>query len=123
MITSLSGGVEGNLAVVNADGKLETHVTDTVTTQQAAYTVHRTSATVTTSSGALVGARPGRRSLWIQNQGANPVYLRFGAAAATTSDWLVPPLGEFRAEEFPFESEIRAISTTDSSTVLVLEMA
>jgi hypothetical protein len=112
-----TGTGEGYLARVTEEGRVET------STKPASATVHRTSVTVQTTSGLLVGEREGRRSFHGQNQGANPVHLRFEAAAATNADWLVAPGGVFRAEEFPYEGEVRAIAIGGTSVFLVLELA
>lgn len=115
--TIMDGGGSGYLASVNSDGELATASTP------AAHAVFRTSVTVQTTSGVLVGARTGRRGLWVQNQGANPVFLKFDPSAATAGDWQVAAGSEFRAETFAYEGEIRAISTGGNSAVLALEMA
>ena len=116
---------EGYTARVNSDGQISTQaeVTNAVDTRPASGDLTRSSVTVQTTSGVLVSALAGRRSIWIQNQGVNPVYVRFAAAAATAGDWLVPAGGELRLERFPYEGEIRAIAPVANSTVLVLEMA
>ena len=116
---------EGYTAHVNSDGQIatEAEVTNAVETHPAIRDLTRTSVSVGTTSGQLVAALAGRRGIWIQNQGANPIYVRFAAAAATTADWLIPPGGEFRQDHFPYEGEIRAIAGVASSQTLVLEMA
>ena len=122
---AIQSSPEGYTARVNSDGQLstESEVTNAVETQPAIGSITRTSVTVQTTSGTLVAALGGRRGIWIQNQGANPVYLRFAAAAATAADWLLAPGGEFRQERFPYEGEIRAIAVGGTSVTLVLEMA
>ncbi len=132
IVTLQAGDGSGRVATVNASGRLEsqvgntvtTEVANTVTTKRAPVMAFRTSANVGNSSGVLVSARTGRQGFYAQNQDAvNAVYLRFEAMTATNQDWKVPPGGEFRAESFPYEGEIRAISDGANSTVLVLEMA
>ncbi|MCK6478980.1 MAG: hypothetical protein HUU06_00395 [Planctomycetaceae bacterium] len=132
IVTLQAGDGSGRTATVNASGQIETSVGNTVattvgntvTTTPSPLSAYRTSATVGTSSGTLVSARSGRRGLWVQNRHAtNSVYLRFEAAAATTSDWLLPPGGEFRAESINYEGEVRAIASGADTTVLVVEFA
>lgn len=117
MSTAIEGGDgRGHLAEVTPEGKLR------VTSRSEDLVAYRASVTVQTTSGQLVAGLAGRRGLWVQNQGANPVYLRFEAAAATNTDWLVGAGGEFRAEDFPYEGEVRAIAVGGTSVVLVLQM-
>jgi hypothetical protein len=121
---AVQGSPEGYLAKVNSDGQVETatEVTNTVDTKPAAAAAYRTRVTLTTTSGTLLSARTGRRGLWLQNQGANPVYLSFEAAAATAQDWLLAAGGEYRAESFPYEGEVRAIAVGGGSAVLAIEL-
>jgi hypothetical protein len=124
MNVAVQGSPEGYIAKVNSDGQVETatEVTNTVDVKAAAGAVYRTRVTVAVTSGTLLSSRTGRRGLWIQNQGANPVYLRFEAAAATAQDWLVAAGGEYRAENFPYEGEVRAIAVGGNSAVLGIEL-
>lgn len=92
-------------------------------TRPSEHGVQRSSVTVGVASGQLVGALDGRRGIWVQNQGANPVYLRFDTVAATAADWLVAPGGEFRAESMAYAGAIQAIAVGGNSVVLVLQMA
>ena len=122
---AIQSSPEGYTARVNSDGQLstESEVTNAVDTQPAIGSLTRTSVTVQVTSGTLVAALAGRRGLFLQNQGANPVFLRFAAAAATAADWLVAPGAEFREARFPYEGEIRAIAVGGTSVVLVVEVA
>lgn len=124
IVTLQAGDGSGRTATVNASGRLETQVANTVTTQPAGVQAYRTVATVGTSSGTLVSSRTGRRGIYVRNQDATKTaYLRFEGVAATTSDWPVPPGGEFRSENFPYEGEIRAIASGADTSVLVVELA
>jgi hypothetical protein len=110
-----TGTGEGYTLTVNADGRAETQ------TKAGPTSAVRTAATVTTTSGTLVGERAGRQGLWVQNQGANAVHLRFDDAAATAADWLVPAGTGLRVERFSYEGAIQAIAVGGSSAVLVVE--
>ncbi|NUN52308.1 MAG: hypothetical protein HUU06_05915 [Planctomycetaceae bacterium] len=124
MNVAVQGSPEGYLAKVNSDGQMETatEVTNTVATKPGAAAAYRTRVTLTTTSSTLLAARTGRRGLWIQNQGANPVYLRFEAAAATNQDWLLAAGGEFRADNFAYEGEVRGATGAGTSAVLGIEL-
>jgi hypothetical protein len=110
-----TGTGEGYTLVVDADGNAAT------VTRLAAVEVVRTTGTVGTSSAELLPARPGRQGLLLQNQGANPVHLRFGDAAATASDWLVAAGGEVRMERLAYAGAVQAIAVGGSAAVLALE--
>ena len=118
-----TGTGEGFLARVTSTGNLQTEVGNTVTVERADVTVYRAFVNAGTTSGTLLGARTGRQSLWIQNQGAFPCYLRFANAAATNQDWLVAAGGEFRAEDFRYADIITVITVGGNSNILALEMA
>jgi hypothetical protein len=130
-VSIMTGTGEGTLAKVSTTGSLQSEVVNTVdvdvgntvTVQKEGFTVYRTHSSVGTTSATLVGARAGRQGLWIQNQGANPVYLRFENAAAANTDWLVPAGGEFRAEDFSYAGIVTAIAGGAASNVLALEVA
>jgi len=115
--TIQSGDGQGYAAKVSEDGLLATE------TQASPHGVYRSSVNVTATSGTLVAARAGRRGIWVQNQGANPAYLRFDSSAALVTDWSIAAGGEFRSDSFAYEGEIRAISVGAGTTVLVLESA
>ena len=130
-VSIMDGTGQGGLASVTAGGSLKTEVGNTVdvavgntvTVERAGLSAYRTRGTVGTSSGTLLSARTGRQGLFLQNQGANPVYLRFGSAAATNQDWLVAPGGEFRAEDFRYADVVTAIAAGGNADVLALELA
>jgi hypothetical protein len=107
----------GNLLTVSPEGEAATQ------TRPSEHGVVRSSVTVGVGSGVLVGALDGRRGIWVQNQGANPVFLLFGPGVAANTDWLVAPGGEFRAETMAYSGAIQAIAAGGNSVVLVLQMA
>jgi hypothetical protein len=117
-----SGNGLGYTVAVTEAGSLQTEVGNTVTTQRIALSIYRTLVSAGTSSGQLVGQRAGRQSIWIQN-GANPAHVRFANAGASTSDWLIPAGGEFKAENFTYVGIITVITTGGSSNMVVLEQA
>ena len=108
---------EGYGVRVKADGRLTTEATE------APVSVVRSVVTVQTTSGTLAAARPGRRGVRLLVLGANVVYVRFEAVAATNQDWAVAAGAQLVMDPFPYEGEIRAIAVGGSSNVLVLESA
>lgn len=76
--------------------------------------------TVTSASGSLLAANPGRQYLLIQNQHATAsIYLKFGAAA-TTAGIKIPPGGNYEPSPAVPTQEIFAIGDTASNTTITV---
>jgi len=122
MTTVLSDSLRGFTAKVDQEGSLQARVAGTVATTRAAVTLdtdHR-GADVSTTSSELVGATTGRQALYISNNGAAAVYLRFGTGAASANDFLLPA-GE-RVTFHPVgDDSLKAISAAGTCRVAVIE--
>lgn len=115
----------GNTVSVDVQNTVDTQVQNTVTTKPAALQAYRTAATVGTASAQLVAGRSGRRGFMIRNLDvANTIHVRFdGAASATTSDWPIPPGGELKETNLPYDGAIQAIASAANTNALVWEFA
>lgn len=81
-----------------------------------------TAGTVGTASAQLVAANPSRRYLHIQNGSqTEPIFIRFGAAATTTTGFRLGPGSSFETDAACPDNAVHAISTAAGVPVVIVE--
>lgn len=118
-VVTLAGSVDGNIARVDTEGRLEVAVLPPVTAVEQSSPVAPAGA-----SGQIVASRTGRTRLLIQNLGAFPAHLSFapGTRPATPVDLMVPPGGTFEMCCYArYEGPVQAFGLGGASQLAVVQ--
>jgi hypothetical protein len=128
--TSIADPVRGQAALVSTDGDLHVRVGNILVVEveqvlevrRAAVEAFVAQETIGSSSATLLGSRPGRQKLVIQNTGAQTLFVNPSGGTATTSDLAIAP-GATMVIDAPVDGAIKAVTGGSNTTVVVWEFA
>lgn len=102
--------------LADSDGRL---LVSTAATQASSGNTSQT--TIGVASGALVGANPTRKAVYIYNNGSQPIFINYGSAAVAVTSFPLAPAGYLIEDKFL--GAINAIALVAGQDVRMLELS